>query len=382
MPWSVQERAPRTEGVQSTAGQRTAAPPRARRAAAGFPSHRAANRSHTLNAADRCAFRRCPGADSGARTLPTNPAPLPRPADPADRSASRIAAPRAPPPARGSGGDRQRPAFVCPGPGRARRSSQSRAEPSHSHSACWGCAASARPAPSPPRCSAWACLCPRGPAAARRGAAALGEALAHAARTGACSAAPSPAEPPARCRGREAAPHRPGLSQPEGRPRRHPLKGASGTARPARVQPDVEGCRERQMRGVESRRTAPGKQPGKTKVASARERCFSKRRVRKKLCGAARALRAALFLHPFCSTAPRSDADVRAGPASWWRSPGCSPCPGGGCAVEEGGSRLMCIFWLRGAGGGLLDPARVPQQLLPSCAGLGTDSSIPTAFRK
>lgn len=42
----------------------------------------------------------------------------------------------------------------------------------------------------------------------------------------------------------------------------------------------------------------------------------------------------------------------------------------------------MCIFWLREPGGGLLDRARVPLHLLPSCAGLGTDSSIPTAFRK
>lgn len=53
-----------------------------------------------------------------------------------------------------------------------------------------------------------------------------------------------------------------------------------------------------------------------------------------------------------------------------------------GWLCRGGGSRLMCIFWLREPEGGLLDRARVPLQLLPSCAGLGTDSSIPTAFRK
>lgn len=87
---------------------------------------------------------------------------------------------------------------------------------------------------------------------------------------------------------------------------------------------------------------------------------------------------------PLESGAPKR-CRCESGPASCWRCPGCgcSPCPGGGEGLcHAGGSSLMCMFWLRGPGCGLLDSTRVPQLLLPSFAGLGTDSSIPPAFQK
>lgn len=85
MPWSVQERAPRTEGVQSTAGQRTAAPPRARRAAAGFPSHWGSQQVPHPPRGGWMRFSALPRSRLRGADAPNKSTLVTPPADPADR---------------------------------------------------------------------------------------------------------------------------------------------------------------------------------------------------------------------------------------------------------------------------------------------------------
>lgn len=189
-----------------------------------------------MGAADR---QRCPAPPPPPSSRPRAGSPRPLPA------AGAAGGGEAGPPGRGVGVGRQRPAFVCPGPGATERSEAGRPEPSRAtHIVLVGDASllhvqhlHLRDAP-PGHASASA---PRSPApAAKRGAAAaLGGGTGARSRDRSLQrrAEPSRAEPsrlPARCRGREAAPARPGLSRPEGRPHRRLLKGAIGAARPTR----------------------------------------------------------------------------------------------------------------------------------------------------